>query len=222
VESGGSVSALVEAPEAGRDDLVGAAVFAPAPPPAIPSGALTGGPRTRRLPAPWPDHSGCSPVEVLEDGVRLPAQSADGAWVPVVPADGTDPATNGRAYTLALREDRLCRVANKHYPYTRVWMYPGDAFTAEVALPAVGPPIRGVRAQAAATASPAAGTVHLVLRVAGEVRAEATFPVSGLADEQPMPLSTPLSAADRKAVTVEATLSPDAAPLLLSWFAVED
>ncbi len=221
VEAGGSAAVLVEPPATGRDDLVAAPVFAAAPPPALETGSLTGGPSARRLPAPWPDHSGCSPVQVLEDGALLNARPPYGAWVPVSPADGSDPYKNGRTYTLALREDRRCRSSNVRFPYLRVWMYPGDTFTEEVTLPLVGPPIRSLRAQAVATTA-AVGTVHLVLRVAGETRSEATLPVADLAAERELALTSPILPNERKLVTVEASISAEAAPILLSWFAVED
>ena len=78
----------------------------------------------------------------------------------------------------------------------------------------------------AATGLPAGlrrcGTLHLALRVGSEVRFDQSLPVSDLVRETVLPLNLPLQAGGREPIEVEATLSTDAAPILLSWFGVEE
>jgi hypothetical protein len=106
---------------------------------------------------------GCSPLLVLEDNkpvgpahapVKDVLANGHGAWAIqpgtalVTASDGSDPAKNGRSYTLALDADRACRGG--------VWVYPGDEVTVSVEGLKAG---AGGATQLALTARPFAGAV---------------------------------------------------------------
>ncbi|MEL6908532.1 MAG: hypothetical protein AAFP22_24185, partial [Planctomycetota bacterium] len=90
--------------------------------------------RATRDVTPWA--SRCSPIRVFEDGVALPRHHEtceatarfgrgrvchDDAGLRFTTPDRTDPATNGRRYTLGLDPARSCERAR--------WIYPGDVVT---------------------------------------------------------------------------------------------
>jgi len=92
----------------------------------------------------------CTPVRVLEDGVPLPLPHSPcqevrtkgegrtcfaGDVIGFSSSDGSDPLTNGKAYTLALTPRRLCDVyGQKNSAFLRDswWLYPGDAATWDI------------------------------------------------------------------------------------------
>jgi hypothetical protein len=94
--------------------------------------------------------SECSPVRVLEDGKPLPlphtscfdvlakgagryCHAGNGFWITA--PDDSDPAANGRTYTLALDADRSCATWVQRAATTlrgSWWLYPGDRATFDV------------------------------------------------------------------------------------------
>ncbi len=222
VSVGAFTSVLVKPPVRPRLDLISAVQFTPNPAPRLTLGPWLGTRTNRRVAAPWTDHSTCSPVRVFEDGALLPGIPRVGAWISVSPADGSDPATNGRSYTLALADDRRCEGKAQKHTKGRTWMYPGDRFVGEVSVTKVAADIGSLRALVVPTQPLPSGTLHLALRVGTEVRFDQSLPVSDLVRETVLPLNLPLHASGREPIEVEATLSTDAAPILLSWFGVEE
>lgn len=221
VAVGAATSVLVAAPAGRRTDLVTDAQFSPNSVPKLQIGPFEGGPRSRRVAAPWADHSHCSPVRVLEDGVRLPRAAAEGAWIAVAPVDGSDPAKNGRRYGLEIDEERRCKLESHNFSQTRTWMYPGDHFVATVTLPRLTR-LDSHRAQATATQPGHGGTLHLILREGSTVRSSHEVAVADLELEARLPLDGPIRPNGRDPIEVEASLSADAAPILLSWFGLEE
>lgn len=89
----------------------------------------------------------CTPLRVLEDGEPLPLPHSPchevrakgegrtcfaGDVLAFTSTDGSDPLTNGKAYTLALTPRRLCDVyGQKNSAFLRDswWLYPGDGAT---------------------------------------------------------------------------------------------
>ena len=165
---------------------------------------------------------GCSPLLVLEDNkpvgpahapVKDVLANGHGAWAIqpgtalVTASDGSDPAKNGRSYTLALDADRACRGG--------VWVYPGDEVTVSVEGLKAG---AGGATQLALTARPFAGAVAqqqlwVKLETDGQALHDAAVALGSLPGGAVLPLKPPVPPGARSALLTLS--SPPDAPYLL-------
>lgn len=165
---GGERVRIIEAPFLPVVDLFAAGtsrVEGPVPPPS--GGRIyDGSPSAFWMHAPFPNHAGCSPLRVTEDGRPLPRYPGPASYVPVVDplapssradpvtflpgggavhagervyfsaSDDSDPVGNGRRYQITVQEDRKCWLRQCEFCVDRSWIYPGDRLT--LTLPAAG------------------------------------------------------------------------------------
>lgn len=163
---------------------------------------------------------GCTPLTVLEDDQPLRVASVGDvtqkglgtyavqpSGVIVAASDNSDPATNGRRYTVALSAERLCAQA--------AWVYPGDVV--EVVADPIGPlPEGAARLDLTAAAflqEEPVGGAHVRVEVDGALSYDAFVPVATLVDGARLPLSPPIPRGAKR-LAVRLTGSDDAPYLL--------
>lgn len=166
--------------------------------------------------------SGCSPIRLTEDGTALPSPvvrerdlkdgpgryAQAGMTLFATASDGSSPASNGRAYAVALEATRRCRGLR--------WLYPGDVVTFTVRSELLGE----LTADAtrfelgAAVVGDNAGEGTVRVRVGGDVYLDTTFSLATLnqtppswAFDRPVPRGP-------EPVTIELSI-PATAPYLL-------
>jgi len=164
---------------------------------------------------------GCSPVRVFEDGAPLPSPNRPcgevregapgrschaGEGLLFTSGDGSDPAANGRAYTLGLDPARRCRLG--------WWIYPGDTMRGAAAPAQLRRLTGGGSALALAGFTVGEGApVRVRLLVGEEVWHEAQ--VATLDGEATLILETP-TPPEATAVGLEVASAPDSVWLVLS------
>lgn len=175
--------------------------------------------------------AGCSPLRLSEDGVLLPnlvvraqdvATKGNGAYTQVgqtlyaLGSDGSSPAQNGRAYTVALEPTRACRGLR--------WVYPGDTLTLKLVPSLFSRLLGGIQrleiGSAAVVPEGAAPEARVVVKVGAEVRLDTTFQI-GLPTPPSWTFDPPLPRGPDP-VYVEVSLPADAPYLLLSSVALSE
>ena len=173
--------------------------------------------------------AGCSPLRVSEDGVLLKnplvrAQDVvgNGAYAQVgqtlyaLGSDGSSPAQNGRAYTIALDPSRACRGLR--------WVYPGDTLTLKLTPNLVSRLLGGAQrleiGSAAVVPDGASPEARVVVKVGTEVRLDTRFKL-GMPAPPSWTFDPPLPRGPDP-VYVEISLAADAPYLLLSSVALSE
>ena len=175
--------------------------------------------------------AGCSPLRLSEDGALLPnlvvraqdvAAKGNGAYTQVgqtlyaLGSDGSSPAQNGRAYTVALEPTRACRGLR--------WVYPGDTLTLKLTPNLLSRMLGGLQrleiGSAAVVPEGAEPEARVVVKVGAEVRLETTFKL-GMATPPSWTFDPPLPRGPEP-VYVEVSLPADAPYVLLSSVAFSE
>ncbi len=169
--------------------------------------------------------AGCSPIRLSEDGALMPnavvraqdvVAKGKGAYAQVgdtlfaIGADGTSPAENGRAYTVALEPTRACRGLR--------WLYPGDTATIKLPPMLLARLLGGIDTLeiggAAVVAEGTSPEARVVVKVGDEVRLDGTFALATLAQTPPRWSFDPPLPRGPLPITVELSL-PSTAPYML-------
>lgn len=215
------------------DLLVGASFSGPLVDP-VPVAGITEEGGQYVVAAPWPNNVGCSPVTLFENARAFthPAGESSSArpllaghashvadWLRFLPSDVSDPRSNGRSYTTALREDRACWVPRCARCESRRWIYPNDTLTI-VANAAMRNHLGGALAQiglrvSANVAPPSGAALSVEIRHGGAATVT-DVSLNDLSAEFALPLATPILPEDPVPLELVIRSSADLPPLLVS------
>ena len=185
MELAGQHTDLVSPPLIHAADVFAVPIAADTPPP-IEVGALEKRDRHYGWTLPWDNQLTCSPVQILEDEVALPALATRkpsgkpvgplvqhvGTFLSFVPPDKSDPRSNNKNYQVVLDPERGCVWKSCRTCPTLRWMYSGDHLSARLDATARKVALGGIRA------------LHIVGESMGGGDPEATLEVEAYFAEQ--------------------------------------
>jgi hypothetical protein len=159
LELAGQHTDLISPPLIHAADVFAVPIAADNPPP-VEVGPLEKRDRHYGWTLPWDNTLTCSPVQILEDEIALPALATRkptgkpvgplvqhvGTFLAFVPPDKSDPRSNNKNYQVVLDPDRGCVWKSCRSCPTLRWMYAGDHLSARLDPAARKVALGGIRA----------------------------------------------------------------------------